>query len=496
MIFLYYTLACLAHVIAFPIIILLSFKVKYQQSLKARFLFPKNHSKEYYDFWLHACSLGEVNSLAPIVDSIPKCKYIFLSVITYTGFAQAHKLFGTRENITIDYLPFESFLPFVAPRCKRLFVFEAELWLMLFYCAKTRNAHTKLINARISSRSFKRYLRFKGFYRHLFSYIDSILCQSVRDLARLERLHAKNISVIGNIKILTPIKPTKLYAKPQRLVVLAASTHAKEEEIILEAFKKFSMQYHKLAAQDSQTHTFKNFTPHNPYNHTAMQDSFPYSCGEEKTQEDSCSKEEYKERVLESSALESSPDSQTNHHTELMRSSYNPLLIIAPRHPERFELVYNLCLKEFKTIKWSSLLNAHPDSIQSSQNHSTCNHTIQDVGEKGIPQIPYLDNMASSVLVIDTLGELINLYAISDIVILGGSFESIGGHNPLEPATFHNILISGKEIFNQQALFACIQNYYLVNANDIQNILLEYKSLHKSCINTKITKNILQAIFA
>ncbi|RDU70635.1 3-deoxy-D-manno-octulosonic acid transferase [Helicobacter aurati] len=447
----YYILICLAHITALPFIVILSLKTKYKCSLKARFLFPKNHSKERYDFWLHACSLGEVNSLAPIIDSISAYQRIFISVITNTGFAQAHKLFGTKENVCIEYLPFESFLPFVAPTCKKLLVFEAELWLMLFYYAKKTNAHTKLVNARISRRSFKRYLQLKTFYRSLFFYVDSILAQSARDAARLQRLCAKNINVIGNIKILTPIQPTALYIKPKRLIVLAASTHAKEEEVILESFRKFHAQYHQ-PTKDSKQH--KTFTPHNVYHDTMSQ--------------------QYQEN----------PALQCPYNAFI--ESSNPLLIIAPRHPERFELVYNLCLKQFETTRWSNL---HVDSIdnyktQTLNNPQCINHSS------------FLDDLHSPVLLIDTLGELINLYAISDIVILGGSFESIGGHNPLEPAMFHNILISGKEIFNQHTLFACIQNYYLIDSNELPDILLDYQNLHHSHINTQTINNMLQAILA
>ncbi|STQ86357.1 3-deoxy-D-manno-octulosonic acid transferase [Helicobacter muridarum] len=415
MTFIYYVLACLAHIIATPAIIILSFKQKYRNSLRARFLFAKNHSKESYDFWLHACSLGEVSSLKPIVDSIPSTKSIFLTVITNTGFTKAYNLFGNRKNLSIEYLPFESLLPLVAPTCKNLLVFEAEIWLMLFFHAKRLGAKTKLINARISKRSFKRYLMLKNFYKHIFLHIDYVLAQSNKDLSRLKLLGANNIHVIGNIKILSTIKPSKLYTKPKRLIVLAASTHDKEEELILESFIKFRNIYNKKKSNETK-----------------------------------------------------------KGHYEYKSSKPNPLLIIAPRHPERFGIVYNLCAKSANVNCWS-------DWITNTQ----CNEESSK---------ETLDNIQSDILLIDTLGELINLYAISDIVILAGSFEKIGGHNPLEPATFDNVLISGKEIFNQQALFSCVENYYLVSKNELTNKLSLYPNLHKSRINVKIIDNMLKTI--
>lgn len=128
------------------------------------------------------------------------------------------------------------------------------------------------------------------------------------------------------------------------------------------------------------------------------------------------------------------------------------MLIIAPRHPERFDKVntllrqyakqYNLTYKRF-----------------SNQGFNECD-----------------------ILLCDTLGELINIYAITTITILGGSFiDGIGGHNPLEPAFFKNTIISGKYIFNQKALYARVKNIYFSDASNLSGLLkqkLQETSLH------------------
>ena len=71
-----------------------------------------------------------------------------------------------------------------------------------------------------------------------------------------------------------------------------------------------------------------------------------------------------------------------------------------------------------------------------------------------------VDKMASIILV-DKMGVLNNLYAIGDIAILGGSFitPKFGGHNPLEPAYFGCKVISGHYIKNQIEAFACLDHY-------------------------------------
>ena len=91
-----------------------------------------------------------------------------------------------------------------------------------------------------------------------------------------------------------------------------------------------------------------------------------------------------------------------------------------------------------------------------------------------------LNDPKLDVVLLDTLGELNNCYAIADIVILGGAFVQAGGHNPLEPAFFHTKLISGKAIFNQEALFACIDGYTLCEASELEETLLAYQSLPKA----------------
>lgn len=127
-------------------------------------------------------------------------------------------------------------------------------------------------------------------------------------------------------------------------------------------------------------------------------------------------------------------------------------LAIIPRHPERFGEVAKLL--ESKNLAFSYLSQGYEKAF--------CEH----------------------ILLIDTLGELNNFYAIADISILGGSFAKEGGHNPLEPAYFHNVLISGEHIFNQKALFAMVQNAYIIKQNELESVLKNYKNLAKSDIDS------------
>ena len=128
-------------------------------------------------------------------------------------------------------------------------------------------------------------------------------------------------------------------------------------------------------------------------------------------------------------------------------------LVLVPRHPERFDEVYNLVEQKYK------------NSEISYSRYSVSN------------------NFNSDVTVVDTMGELVNIYAISDVVILGGGFiDTAGGHNPIEPAFFNTILLSGKTIFNQKSLFECVNDYYLIDNDELKDYLNNIDNLKKSTL--------------
>ncbi|WP_320034927.1 hypothetical protein [Halarcobacter sp.] len=83
------------------------------------------------------------------------------------------------------------------------------------------------------------------------------------------------------------------------------------------------------------------------------------------------------------------------------------------------------------------------------------------------------------------MGELNNIYAVSDVVILGGAFEKIGGHNPVEPAFFGCKLISGENIFNQKSLFECVNDYKIVKNDELKECLKDLEALKNSSLVQK-----------
>jgi len=341
--------------------LLLSLKKKYKNSIPARFFLINNPPFKDNVYWFHSCSLGETRSLKPVIEKFEK---VNLSVITNTGFAEAKKY----KNADVRFLPYEVFLPFWVKPCKTLIVMEAELWYMLFFVAKRRCKKTVLLNARISEKSYPKYLKFKWFYKNIFENIDLVLAQSEDDKKRLLTLGAKNIKVVGNIKTYFNPIITKEYIKKKPLIVLA-STHSGEEELILK---------------------------------------------------------------------------------ELDLKKYQ--IVVVPRHPERFGEVYEIMKKFGKVECFSEMEN----------------------GKWKMENEYILEN---DLILCDKMGELINLYKVADIVILGGSFvDNVGGHNPIEAAYFNKPIISGKYYFNQKALYKEVGNIEICEVNEINKKVKTAKS--------------------
>ncbi|MFA9373927.1 lipid IV(A) 3-deoxy-D-manno-octulosonic acid transferase [Poseidonibacter sp.] len=355
----YYLLSIIIYILAIPYLLYKSKNSKYKQAIPSKFFLRNNPKFKENGIWFHSCSMGETIAIKPLLEYYNKDANV--SVITNTGYEQALK---TTSNVR--YLPFEIFLPFWINKQKVLVVMEAELWFMLFFIAKRRGAKTFLINARISDKSYKSYKRFSFLYKKIFENIDKVFAQSDIDKKRLEELGAKDVEVIGNIKLAQLPKVKNILEKPNTTLITAASTHENEEKLILSSYKK---EHGKL--------------------------------------------------------------------------------VIVPRHPERFEKV-DILIKEYIKNK---------------------NFTYHKYSEK--------NDFDSDIILVDKMGILNDIFSISDVVILGGAFEKIGGHNPIEPAYFGCKIISGKNIFNQKPLFECINNYYLIEDNQLSEYLDNIKNLKK-----------------
>jgi len=383
---LYTSLLGLIYILATPFLYWASRrKIKYRDSLPARFFLKANPPLKPNGVWFHSCSFGEARAIYPIAKQLPN-ELLRLTTTTQTGYKAISKL--SKQS---RYLPFEPLLfRWIRPQ-KVLVVLEAEFWYLLFALSKNLGAKTMLINARMSDRSFPKYRRMAFLYRRIFKHIDEVYAQTELDRERLMELGAKNIQVIGNIKLADIPKKSRELSKPKVLLVCGASTHEGEEELILNAF------------------------------------------------------------------------------VELKQLEPTARLVLVPRHPERFQTVSKMVerLAQLEHYSWHE----------------------------------YSENEAfnSDIVVANVLGELINIYAISDIVILGGAFAPLGGHNASEPAQFGCKIISGVHYFNQRDIFATIEGITIVESEALSATLKRHKSLQPSKIINRtdinpIVKSILKEL--
>lgn len=122
-------------------------------------------------------------------------------------------------------------------------------------------------------------------------------------------------------------------------------------------------------------------------------------------------------------------------HRLLLERQPQALLVLAPRHPERAEAV---------------LAAVQATGLQAIRRRSLTSATQLPPAETAAPG-------THTVLVVDTLGELMNFYAASDIAYVGGSLVPNGGHNPLEPLVLNRPVISGSQVFNFREVYAELQ---------------------------------------
>jgi 3-deoxy-D-manno-octulosonic-acid transferase len=316
------------------------------------FFTPSESGRE--TIWLHAVSVGETLAAVPLVKAL-QANYpghrLLISCMTPTGSERIIAAFG--NSVDHSYAPYDTpdavarFIQRVQP--KILIIMETELWPNTVAACYKRQIPVILANARLSEKSARGYGRVSGLSRPMFSQLTAVAAQHGDDGARFTALGLPeaNLYISGNIKFDLDLNAQlrqsaetlrqQWSGASQRSILLAASTHRGEDEIILQAF----------------------------------------------------------------SLIKQSID--------------NALLVLVPRHPERFNPVADLCL----------------DAGYSLARRSS-NDQVEPV----------------DILLGDTMGELMTFFGACDIAFVGGSLVANGGHNMIEPAAWGKPTLSGLSVFN------------------------------------------------
>jgi 3-deoxy-D-manno-octulosonic-acid transferase len=200
--------------------------------------------------WIHGASVGEVLAAASLIERL---RALNLRILLTSGTVTSATIVAKRfpPDIIHQYVPYDSprfvarFLDHWRPSLA-LFI-ESDLWPNLILSSAARRLPMVLINGRMSPRSFPRWRRASGTISALLSRFDICLAQSRVDAERFAALGGANVLTTGNLKLDVPAPPADphklerlMLATRGRPVIVAASTHPGEEEILLQAHRTLS----------------------------------------------------------------------------------------------------------------------------------------------------------------------------------------------------------------------------------------------------------------
>ncbi len=339
--------------------------------------------------WIHAASVGETNSVLPLIEAMAaRGSQVVLTTVTRTSAELAANRLP--EGAIHQFVPFDSpsfvsrFLDHWKPDLA--LTVESEIWPALFVEIRRRTIPFALVNGRMSDKSFRGWLRLRAAATYVFGCLDLALAQTPADMRRLKKLGCKDAVCPGNLKFdarlddaRTPELNDLKEALGDRPVWLAALTHPGEDEIALAA------------------------------------------------------------------------------HAELRKTHPDCLLLLVPRHPARADSI---------------------EALVDAEGFSAVRRSSGGKPEKG-----------TAVFIGDTLGEMALFYQLAPVSFLGGSFNDVGGHNPVEAATFGAAIICGPKVANARAVYKI-----LWGAKAAQR--LETPDELAACVDTLLRDNSARAVQA
>jgi 3-deoxy-D-manno-octulosonic-acid transferase len=190
--------------------------------------------------WVHAASVGEFNSVQPLLAALADRGF---AVLLTTGTVSSARLAADRLPPGVVH----QFVPLDVPSFVRRFLdhwqpdlvlfTESELWPVMLGALAGREVPVVIVNARLSDRSMRRWSRAKSSIGYLLDKVDLCLAQSEGDAERLRALGAHRVQNAGNLKFDVPPPEASAEALARvksamfgRRVLLAASTHPGESE--------------------------------------------------------------------------------------------------------------------------------------------------------------------------------------------------------------------------------------------------------------------------
>jgi tetraacyldisaccharide 4'-kinase len=312
--------------------------------------------------WLHAVSVGEAIASVELVRRLraefPQTA-IFVSTSTIAGRATAAQKFATLADgvffAPVDYVfAVRRVLRMLKPSV--LVVLETEIWPNLFREIKRTGAGLAIVNGRISDKALLRYRRFRWFFGGVLPSVDCVLAQTAEIRGRFVSLGAlaPRTRTAGNLKY--DFEPSAPDPKSPAVLYLQ---QWKDARIWIAASTVAPAAAGDPDEDDVVVEAFRELAPQHP----------------------------------------------------------GLLLILAPRKPERFDIVA-------RKLEAAGIAYDRRSALPAS------------------------GGTLPRVLLLDSIGELARLFALADVVFMGGTLASRGGHNILEPALFGKPVIAGPHMEN------------------------------------------------
>jgi len=364
MFFVYSLLYTLVFILMLPLFLLSAiFRGKHAAGFFQRLGFlPKFAPDKRPVIWLHCVSVGETNAARPLVEalrtSLPDHRLI-VSTVTRTGQKLARTIFAETAEC-VFYIPFD--WKFTVRRALHRFkpsvllLMETEIWFNLIREANKSGARVAIVNGRLSTRSFTKYRYLKKFMRRILGYLDLALMQENADATRLMALGIR----ASKVRVTGNLK-------------FDHDLDENENAVSFVLRERFGITAEAPLIIAASTH-----------------------CPEEKW-------------LIEA-------------FKNIWKSSGEnlPRLMIAPRHPERFDEVAEIVKSTGFT--WVRRTEKESDHDRSAE-----------------------------IIILDTIGELRSAYPLAEIVFVGGSLIPHGGQSIFEPAAAGKAIVTGPHTANFDA---------------------------------------------
>ena len=243
-----------------PIIILIRILKKKEniKSLKEKFSFNSKKRVNGKLIWFHGASVGEVLSIIPIIKHYEKDKSIKQILVTSSTLSSLKviKKFNLKKTVhqfyPIDHFIFNNkFINYWKPSLG-IFV-DSEIWPMMFQNLKYKNIPIILLNARLTKKTFSRWIKIKSFAKSVFNKITVAYPQNKETNLYLKELDVKNIITIGNLKFsensdenLNNLSKKLKSELNKKKIWVASSTHKSEEIFCAKAHLKLKKKITNL----------------------------------------------------------------------------------------------------------------------------------------------------------------------------------------------------------------------------------------------------------